>query len=85
MLIRRLLALVSAFALVLTAVPTATLAQAEPEGVPLSLEDCLRTALKNNLSLVSAGFAPQLQEQDVVSNAATFDPTVEANIGRTQS
>ena len=60
MLIRRLLAIVSAFALVLTAVPTATLAQAEPEGVPLSLDDCLRTALKNNLALVSASYTPQM-------------------------
>ena len=85
MLIRRLLAVLSAFALLLTAVPTATLAQAEPEGVPLSLDECLQTALKNNLDLVSASHTPEIQEQNVIMQDSGFDPTLEANIGRTES
>ena len=82
MLIRRLLAILSAFALLLSAVPSVTHAQAEPDGVPLTLDQCLQTALKNNLDLISAGHTPEIQEQNVVSYESGFDPMVEAAAGR---
>jgi outer membrane protein TolC len=51
---------------------TATAAQ-DRESVELSLEDALRIALKNNLDLVSASYAPELAEQNVNSQLANFD------------
>ena len=41
--------------------------------VQLSLDQCLRMALENNLELVSAKYGPSLAEQDVIVQDAAFD------------
>ena len=68
---RSLLTLCVASAVLLSLV-TATAAQ-DAESVELSLEDALRIALKNNLDLVSASYAPELAEQNVNTQLSSFD------------
>jgi outer membrane protein TolC len=50
-----------------------TIAAQDRETVELSLEDALRIALKNNLDLVSASYAPELAEQAVNTQLSNFD------------
>jgi len=53
---------------------SATPAQEGPgESFALSLDQALRIALKNNLDLVSARFAPELAEQDIEVQRSNFD------------
>ena len=68
---RSLLTLMVASAAVLCLVTT--IAAQDRETVELSLEDALRIALKNNLDLVSASYAPELAEQEVNSQLSAFD------------
>jgi outer membrane protein len=68
---RSLLTLCVASAVLLSLV-TATAAQ-DRESVELSLEDALRIALKNNLDLVSAKYAPELAEQNVNTQLSVYD------------
>jgi outer membrane protein len=68
---RSLLTLMVASAAVLCLVTT--IAAQDRETVELSLEDALRIALKNNLDLVSASYAPELAEQSVNTQLSTFD------------
>jgi len=60
-------------------------AEAGLEEVFLTLEDCLRLALENNLDLVSARYDPDLAAQDVIIQGADFDPNVEATLDRAES
>ncbi len=49
---------------------------AQEEGVQLSLDDCLRMALKNNLELVSARKDPEVSAELVRGQSAVFDPNL---------
>ena len=46
---------------------------AQSDAVELSLEQCLRMALTNNLELVSARMNPTIAETDIDANQANFD------------
>ncbi len=50
----------------------------EEDGVRLSLQQCLETALQNNLDLVIARKSPQIAEQGVDGADAAFDPALSA-------
>jgi len=79
---RSLLTLLVASAAVLCLVTS--IAAQDRESVELSLEDCLRIALKNNLDLVSASYAPELAEQGVNNQLATFDAGFQAYYDRSE-
>ena len=64
MLNRRLLAVLIALIFALPAAPGVASAQDAAEEVRLTLDECLRIALENNLDLVSASRIPQIAEQD---------------------
>jgi outer membrane protein TolC len=51
----------------------------------LSLDQCLRTALDNNLDLVSAKRDPAIAEQEIDVNRAPFDGAIDAGLGFSQS
>lgn len=72
---RRLIVIVVACALVFVFAGTS---RAQSQEVRLSLEECLRLALKHNLDLVSATYAPQVAAQDVQTQASGFDPIFQA-------
>ena len=73
---RRLSVYLLSCALLLTA--TGLLAQSADEpSVRLSLLDCLRTALDNNLDLVSARKDPEISEQLTEVEAANFDGAIQ--------
>jgi outer membrane protein TolC len=76
MLNRRLLAVPIAVVLALPAAPGIAFAQEGGEEARLSLDECLRAALENNLDLVSARKDPQIAEQEVVGSEAAFDPAL---------
>ena len=59
-------------------VPATTRAQ-EEDRVDLSLNQCLKMALENNLELVSARYAPQIADTDVTAQRAAFDIGLEAS------
>jgi len=80
---RSLLTLMVACAVLLCLV-TSTVAQ-DRESVEISLEDCLRIALKNNLDLVSASYAPELAKQNVNNQLANFDAGFQAYYDRAES
>ncbi|MDH3628525.1 MAG: TolC family protein [Acidobacteriota bacterium] len=46
------------------------------EGVTLTLSQCLKTALENNLDLVSSRKDPEIAEQSVVGQQSFFDPNL---------
>jgi outer membrane protein TolC len=75
---RSLLTLVVAAVALLSAV-AATTAQ-DRESVELALDDCLRMALKNNLDLVSARYAPELAEQNIGFQLSSFDAAFETYV-----
>ena len=71
---------------VLVAFTTAPFAQqAVPETWDLSLDEAFRTALANNLSLVSARQDPAMAEQDVIVQDAAYDVGLEAKVSRFES
>ena len=80
---RSLLTLMVACAAVLCLV-TATAAQ-DRESVELSLDEALRMALKNNLDLVSASYAPDLAETDVTTQLSAFDAGFQTFYDRSES
>jgi outer membrane protein TolC len=80
---RSLLTLIVASAALLCLVTS--IAAQDRESVELSLEDALRIALKNNLDLVSASYAPELAEQNVNNQLATFDAGFQAYYDRAES
>ena len=51
--------------------------QAQQGGHRLSLAECLRMALANNLDLVSARLGPEISEQDVTAADAAFALTMD--------
>jgi outer membrane protein TolC len=51
----------------------------EEKGLRMSLADCLRRALENNLDLVIARKDPLIAEQGVAAQRAPFDPTFKAS------
>jgi outer membrane protein TolC len=77
MLNRRLLAVLIALILALPAAPGIVSAQGGEE-VRLTLDECLRTALENNLDLVSARKDPEIREQNIDVSKAALDPSVGA-------
>jgi outer membrane protein len=80
----RLLAVLIALILALPAAPGVALAQEGSEEVRLSLEECLRAALENNLDLVSARKDPQSAEQDIIVSEALFDGEIGAGVDYTK-
>jgi outer membrane protein TolC len=60
-------------------VSPARAAESDLEEVYLSLDDCLRMALENNLALVSARYGPDLAEQGVATQQSEFDPGLQAD------
>ena len=80
---RSLLTLLVASAALLCFV-TSTAAQ-DRESVELSLDDALRIALKNNLDLVSASYAPELAEQNVNTQLSSFDAGFQTYYDRAES
>lgn len=46
---------------------------AAQDRVEMTLEECLRTALENNLSLVASRYNPRIAEQDIDTQKANFD------------
>ncbi len=54
--------------------------------LPLSLEESILLALKNNLDIRVEGFTPQIREAQVTQAKAAFDPTafLEGTVGRTR-
>jgi len=61
------------------AVSPARAAEAGVEETFLSLDDCLRMALKNNLDLVSARYGPDLAEQSIEVQQSEFDVGFQAD------
>jgi len=53
--------------------------QQEPDAIPLSLADALRTALENNLDIRVQRVTPAIAEQNIQLAWAPFDPTVGAD------
>ena len=80
MLNRRLLAVLIALIFALPAAPGVAFAQDGSEEARLTLEECLRAALKNNLDLVSAMKDPRIAEQQIEVSEAPFDPLVGASV-----
>jgi outer membrane protein TolC len=65
---------------------SATPAQEGPgESFSLSLDQALRIALKNNLDLVSARFAPELAEQDIEVQRSNFNGGFQATLNHNES
>ena len=58
------------------AAPT-VLAADDESSYPLSLGEALQTALENNYGLVSASYAPDLAELDVMTARSSFDYDLE--------
>jgi outer membrane protein len=80
---RTLIVLLAACLVVLVAAPPGPVAQSaatktEEEGLRMSLADCLRNALENNLDLVIARKDPLIAEQGIEVQKAPFDPTLAA-------
>lgn len=50
--------------------------EGDADGVRLSLQDSLATALERNLDLVAARFDPQVSEENIAVRRGEFDPTV---------
>ena len=67
-----LIAMVAVISLVSVAATPAFQAETEPM-VELSLEQCLRMALEQNLELVSARISPKISEADIDTQQANFD------------
>ena len=57
-----------------------------PAGVmPLSLQDCVALALKNNLDIQVAGFTPRITEQALLGQQAALDPSAFLELTRTDN
>lgn len=82
---RTLVAWFVASALLLPALSSQAMAQAEEPGFRLSLADCLKMALENNLDLVSARLDPEISEQSVVSRKSFFDPILTSSLFHSES
>ena len=79
---RILIVLLTACLVSLSAAPPQAAPQAAPaseeNGLRMSLADCLRRALENNLDLVRARKDPLIAEQGVEAQKSPFDPILEA-------
>jgi len=84
---RKSIAWIAATLLLVAAIPlNVALAQSENEtGYRLSLADCLRIALDNNLDLVSASYGPELAQLDVEDRLSPFDSVFEADYSHFES
>lgn len=82
---RRWIALLAAAALVVPFSAVPARAQGTPEGVPMSLAQALRTALENNLDLVSARKNPEISSQGIEAALGPFDPEIGADVSLTDT
>jgi len=71
--------------LILAAAGALPAAPAADGARPLSLDECLRAALSNNLDLVSARRGPAISEQGVTVQDAAFDPALTSGLSRFES
>lgn len=58
---------------------------AAEDGVKMSLEECLRAALENNLSLVASRYTPSIREQDIRTQKSNFDVGLQSQLTYTES
>jgi outer membrane protein TolC len=72
------LALALCAALCVTTAPRTAPAESG-DAVPLSLDECLTTALANNLDLVAAKKDPAIAEQEILRSRAPFDGVIDAS------
>lgn len=76
---RRWIALLAVVVLVFPLVVAPSRAQSATDGTNLSLAEALRTALANNLDLVSARKDPEIAEQGIEAALGPFDPLLSAD------